>query len=161
LFVFFRVTDDFMPKEAAALFKNPDVTPASEVKLEWKAPDVDGLIDFLVAKKGFNLERVQGALKRLQGARGKANQQRIEGFFGAPKAAVAASAASAAAAAASSSAATASAPAAAAADVSAPAAAASSSFIGHAPGIVFEKPNKRKVCGIGRARRGQVGGLCD
>ena len=76
-----RVGDDFLPAESAALFKNPEVTPASEIKLEWKDPDEAGIIKFLVDEKGFNLERVQNALKRLVGARGKASQQRIEGFF--------------------------------------------------------------------------------
>lgn len=79
--VCFRVGDDFLPAESAALFKQPEVTPASEIKLEWKDPDEAGIIKFLVDEKGFNLERVQNALKRLVGARGKASQQRIEGFF--------------------------------------------------------------------------------
>ena len=74
--------EDFRPEESAALFKQPEVLAADVIpKLEWKDPDEAGLIQFLVTEKGFNLERVQGALKRLKAARGKASQQRIEGFF--------------------------------------------------------------------------------
>ncbi len=81
--------DDFLPSESAALFKNPLVTPASDIKLEWKSPDEAGVIQFLVTEKGFDLVRVQTQLKRLVNARSKASQQRIEGFFGAPAAAAA------------------------------------------------------------------------
>jgi flap endonuclease-1 len=37
------------------LFQKPEVTPSSELKLEWKKPDVEGLVDFLVKEKGFEL----------------------------------------------------------------------------------------------------------
>jgi len=158
-----KVGEEFLPREAAELFKHPDVTPASEIKLEWKAPDVEGIIEFLVGKKGFNLERVQGALKRLQGARGKANQQRIEGFFfgkpAAKPAAATAASASAAAASDSSAAAAEGSPSASAAAAAAPAASSSSTpFIGHAPGIVFEKPNKRKEAPAGSTKKGAAAG---
>lgn len=77
----FRVDDNFLYREAAALFKNPEVLPADAIKLEWRDPDEEGIIQFLVSEKGFNLDRVQGAVKRLRGARSKAAQQRIEGWF--------------------------------------------------------------------------------
>lgn len=77
----FRVPEEFLPAEAAALFRDPEVTPCDQLNLVWKDPDEAGLLQFLVQEKGFSLERVQTALKRLKGARGKASQQRIEGFF--------------------------------------------------------------------------------
>ena len=56
-------------EDAKALFEKPDVLPADEVevifspalmssvliefKLEWKNPDIDGLVQFLVTEKGF------------------------------------------------------------------------------------------------------------
>jgi len=59
-------------KEAKKVFRKPDVTPADEIEvrhplekcmidaelrplnqLEWKSPDVDGLVEFLVKDKGF------------------------------------------------------------------------------------------------------------
>ena len=42
------------PWEAAKeLFMKPDVTPADKLELEWKSPDIEGLVDFLVKEKGF------------------------------------------------------------------------------------------------------------
>ena len=45
---------DEWPWEAAKkLLAQPDVTPAKEVDVEWHAPDIDGLVNFLVEEKGF------------------------------------------------------------------------------------------------------------
>ena len=42
------------PWEAAkGVFQKPDVTPADQLELEWKSPDIEGLVDFLVKDKGF------------------------------------------------------------------------------------------------------------
>lgn len=70
-----QVPENWLWEEAKKLFETPDVTPASEIEvratpcllvlagswevisvalqLEWRAPDVDGLVDFLVRDKGF------------------------------------------------------------------------------------------------------------
>jgi len=40
-------------ERAKELFLKPDVTPADEFDLEWKAPDIEGLVEFLVRDKGF------------------------------------------------------------------------------------------------------------
>ena len=45
--------EDWPFEEARELFKRPDVTPASECELIWKAPDVEGLIEFLVKDNNF------------------------------------------------------------------------------------------------------------
>ena len=67
--------------EARELFKRPKVQPASEVELNWKEPDVDGLVDFLVKQHGFNEERVRkGAEKLSLKLKGK-QQGRLDGFF--------------------------------------------------------------------------------
>jgi flap endonuclease-1 len=50
--------EDWPWEEAKELFKKPEVTPASEIKLEWKAPDVDGLVDFLVRQHGFKFVKL-------------------------------------------------------------------------------------------------------
>ena len=47
------VPEEWPWEEAKKLFDNPDVLPASEVELDWKSPDVDGLVQFLVNEKGF------------------------------------------------------------------------------------------------------------
>jgi len=75
--VFQRIPEDFLFKESAALFKNPEVSDVKEMKvrcavselpllmvlcficqLVWKDADEQGVIDFLVKEKGFNLEKV-------------------------------------------------------------------------------------------------------
>lgn len=64
-----RIPDDWPWEEAKKLFEDPDVIPADEVEvgcrtffafishmipqLEWKNPDVDALMQFLVTEKGF------------------------------------------------------------------------------------------------------------
>ncbi|ORY76248.1 flap endonuclease 1-A [Leucosporidium creatinivorum] len=73
--------EDWPYEAARELFKHPDVTPASEVELVWKEPDVDGLIEFLVKDKGFAEDRVRKGADRLK-ARLKTKQQgRLDSFF--------------------------------------------------------------------------------
>jgi flap endonuclease-1 len=48
-----QVPDEWPWEAAKELFKKPDVQPADECELEWKNPDVEGLIQFLVTEKGF------------------------------------------------------------------------------------------------------------
>ncbi|KAJ3783180.1 flap endonuclease-1 [Lentinula aff. detonsa] len=62
--------------EAKELLMKPNVTHADELELEWKNPDVDGLIQFLVTKKGFKY----GAEKLLKFLNTK-QQGRLDGFF--------------------------------------------------------------------------------
>ena len=66
-----HVPVDWPWQDAKKLFEKPDVLPADEVEvitsycaswslvvdvgfqLDWKAPDVEGLVEFLVTQKGF------------------------------------------------------------------------------------------------------------
>jgi flap endonuclease-1 len=48
-----QIPEDWPWEAAKRLFETPDVVPADECELEWKAPDVDGLVQFLVTEKGF------------------------------------------------------------------------------------------------------------
>ncbi|KAJ3997851.1 flap endonuclease 1 [Lentinula boryana] len=68
-------------EEAKELFMKPNVTPADELELEWKNPDVDGLIQFLVTEKGFNEERVRKGAEKLQKFLNTKQQGRLDGFF--------------------------------------------------------------------------------
>ncbi|PFH51229.1 hypothetical protein AMATHDRAFT_3227 [Amanita thiersii Skay4041] len=68
-------------EEAKKLFEKPDVQPADEIELEWKNPDVDGLVDFLVREKGFNEERVRKGAEKLQKYLNTKQQGRLDGFF--------------------------------------------------------------------------------
>ncbi|KAF8582828.1 PIN domain-like protein [Ramaria rubella] len=68
-------------EEAKKVFQKPDVTPADEIELEWKIPDVDGLVDFLVKDKGFNEERVRKGAEKLTKFLNAKQQGRLDGFF--------------------------------------------------------------------------------
>lgn len=48
---------------------------------KWEAPDVDGLVTFLVTEKGFSEDRVRSAATRLTKNVKTAQQARLEGFF--------------------------------------------------------------------------------
>ncbi|KIK62353.1 hypothetical protein GYMLUDRAFT_164624 [Collybiopsis luxurians FD-317 M1] len=73
--------EDWPWEEAKELFLKPGVTPADEVELEWKNPDVDGLVQFLVTEKGFNEERVRKGAEKLQRFLNTKQQGRLDGFF--------------------------------------------------------------------------------
>jgi flap endonuclease-1 len=65
------------------LFLNPDVRPADhpDCDFKWEAPDVEGLVQFLVHEKGFSEDRVRSAAQKLQKNVKTAQQSRLEGFF--------------------------------------------------------------------------------
>ena len=74
------VPEDFKFEAAREIFKNPDVN--IEMDLKWKAPDEEGLIQFLVEEKGFNKENCLNAIAKLKKSKSKANQGRLDSFFG-------------------------------------------------------------------------------
>lgn len=75
--------DIFPPLYAQArqLFLNADVIPGEEVELKWNDPNEIELRKFLVEKMGFNLDRVNNGIKRLQEAQQKKSQKRLDSFF--------------------------------------------------------------------------------
>lgn len=79
----YTIPDDWPYKDARELFLAPDVRQADheECDFKWEAPDVDGLIKFLVTEKGFSEDRVRSAATRLQKNLKTAQQSRMEGFF--------------------------------------------------------------------------------
>ncbi|KAI9827095.1 MAG: Elongation of fatty acids protein 2 [Phylliscum demangeonii] len=74
---------DWPYDDARDLFLHPDVRPAdhADCDFRWLPPDVDGLVQFLVAEKGFSEDRVRNAAGRLQKHLKTAQQARLEGFF--------------------------------------------------------------------------------
>ncbi|KAG8899015.1 Elongation of fatty acids protein 2 [Tulasnella sp. 408] len=68
-------------EEAKELFLKPDVTPADQLELNWEAPGIDGLVEFLVREKGFNEDRVRKAAEKLQKMLAAKQQGRLDGFF--------------------------------------------------------------------------------
>ncbi|KAI9635428.1 putative flap endonuclease 1 [Dioszegia hungarica] len=73
---------EFWPwEEAKQLFITPDVQKSEDLELEWKAPDVDGLVQFLCRDKGFNEDRVRAGAAKLAKMLAAKQQGRLDGFF--------------------------------------------------------------------------------
>ncbi|KAJ5118595.1 hypothetical protein N7526_010232 [Penicillium atrosanguineum] len=79
----FVVPESWPYQDARDLFVTPDVHPADHESCDfkWDAPDIDGLIAFLVTDKGFNEDRVRNGAARLTKNLKSAQQSRLEGFF--------------------------------------------------------------------------------
>ncbi|KZT11965.1 PIN domain-like protein [Laetiporus sulphureus 93-53] len=75
------VPEEWPWEEAKKFFEHPDVTPADEIEVEWKSPDVEGLVQFLVTEKGFNEERVRKGAEKLAKFLNAKQQGRLDGFF--------------------------------------------------------------------------------
>ncbi|KAJ1635089.1 PIN domain-like protein [Pavlovales sp. CCMP2436] len=68
-------------QEVQRLFTHPDVIDAPNTELKWSDPDVEGVVAFMVTEMGFDEKRIRSGLEKLQKAKGKGNQGRIESFF--------------------------------------------------------------------------------
>ena len=79
----YTIPEDWPFADARELFFNPDVLPADhpDCDFKWEAPDIDGLLKFLVTEKGFSEDRVRSAAARLSKSLKTAQQSRMEGFF--------------------------------------------------------------------------------
>ncbi|KAI4138501.1 MAG: hypothetical protein L6R39_006758 [Caloplaca ligustica] len=79
----YTIPDDWPFQDARDLFIHPDVRQADhpECDFHWNAPDVEGLVKFLVTEKGFSEDRVRSAAARLQKNLKTSQQARLEGFF--------------------------------------------------------------------------------
>jgi flap endonuclease-1 len=79
----FVIPEDWPYADARELFFSPDVRPADhpECDFKWEAPDIDGLVQFLVTEKGFSEDRVRGGAARLTKNLKSSQQARLEGFF--------------------------------------------------------------------------------
>jgi flap endonuclease-1 len=77
------IPEDWPFVDARALFFEPDVRQADhpECDFKWEAPDVEGLVQFLVGEKGFSEDRVRGAAAKLTKNLKSSQQARLEGFF--------------------------------------------------------------------------------
>ncbi|KAK8807053.1 hypothetical protein WA158_003812 [Blastocystis sp. Blastoise] len=77
----YPLPDNWLYKESHKLFTNPDVTPGEDIKIEFKTINKEGLINYLVNDKGFNEERVKNQIARLEKAKDKSTQRRMDSFF--------------------------------------------------------------------------------
>ena len=81
----YTLPESFPYVEARRLFLQPEVVEVSTLpEFKWTDPDEEGLVQFLVREKTFNEDRVRKAVEKIRAAKGKANQNRLESFFGAP-----------------------------------------------------------------------------
>ena len=69
------------PESIREIFLHPNIR--DDYELEWKAPDVEGIVNFLVREKDFTEERVRKALERMQqGAAKQKGKTTLEKWFG-------------------------------------------------------------------------------
>ncbi|KAI5794902.1 PIN domain-like protein [Pyronema domesticum] len=77
----YKVPESWPYADARELFDKPEVTDPKELDFKWEAPDVDGLIKFLVVEKGFNEDRVKAGAERLKKGLKTSTQARLNDFF--------------------------------------------------------------------------------
>jgi flap endonuclease-1 len=75
----YTLPEHFDFQSARELFFSHDVT--LDVDLQWKRPDAEGLIEFLVNEKGFSQARVENVCKNLNKAKDNKTQMRMDSFF--------------------------------------------------------------------------------
>jgi len=69
------------PESIREIFLHPNVR--DDYVLEWKEPDVEGIVNFLVREKDFSEDRVRKALERMQqGATKQKGKTTLEKWFG-------------------------------------------------------------------------------
>jgi flap endonuclease-1 len=69
------------PKCIREIFLKPDVT--DNYKLEWKEPNVEGIVDFLCRQKDFSEDRVKKSLERMmEGTKKQKGKVSLEKWFG-------------------------------------------------------------------------------
>jgi len=69
------------PQQIRDIFLHPQIS--DNYKLEWKEPNADGIIDFLVRQKDFSEDRIKKAVERMQaGAAKQKGKTTLEKWFG-------------------------------------------------------------------------------
>jgi flap endonuclease-1 len=76
-----NVTFPHPPEEIREIFLHPTVT--DDYKVEWRAPNLEGIVDFLVRQKDFSEDRVHKAVEKMQtGAQKQKGKTTLEKWFG-------------------------------------------------------------------------------
>ncbi|KAI8884872.1 PIN domain-like protein [Backusella circina FSU 941] len=75
------IPENWKYEEARELFKQPDVASGKDIKLTWSAPDIDGMIEYMVKEKGFSEDRIRKGCDKLSTNLKKATQTRVQDFF--------------------------------------------------------------------------------
>ncbi|KAI5793742.1 PIN domain-like protein [Peziza echinospora] len=77
----FTIPEHYPFEGARELFLQPEISDPEQFDFKWTGPDTEGLVKFLVDEKGFNVDRVKNAAKRLETHLKSAQQGRLDGFF--------------------------------------------------------------------------------
>lgn len=79
----YNVSQEFLESylPSREFFKKPDVVPAADVTIEFKQPEADALLEFMVTEKKFNRERIEKGIARLRAALQTKTQGRLDQFF--------------------------------------------------------------------------------
>merc|ERR1711904_585721 len=80
-----KMPKNFNYQAARDFFRECEAVDTSSVDFEFKEPDVEGLMKFLVDENSFAKERAERLVKRLQDSKSKTKQKPLSSFFGAPK----------------------------------------------------------------------------
>merc|ERR1712151_1013711 len=80
-----KVPKNFRYQAARDFFKECEAVDTNAVQFEFKEPDAEGLMQFLVDEDSFDKVRAERLVKRLQDAKSKTKQKPLSSFFGAPK----------------------------------------------------------------------------
>lgn len=79
----YKVPEPFPYEQARELFRNPNVLHKDQLPpIQWTAPDEEGLVNWLVKEKNFDENRVRATVKKINAAKKKGSQGRLESFFG-------------------------------------------------------------------------------
>jgi flap endonuclease-1 len=77
----FQVPEDFDYMNARRLFFEHEVD--TDMTIQWRKPDLDGMLEFMCDQKGFARQRIENAVKNLIKAKETKRQQRMDQFFSA------------------------------------------------------------------------------
>merc|ERR1719437_381273 len=80
-----KVPENFRYEAARDFFRECEAVDTAKVEFEFKEPDVEGLMKFLVEENSFDKVRAERLVKRLQDSKTKTKQKPLSSFFGAPK----------------------------------------------------------------------------
>jgi len=75
----FQIPPNWNYKQARKLLTDPDVLD-EDFKFEWKRPDSENLLEFMVKEKGFNESRIKSAIAKITASLKKSTQTRMESF---------------------------------------------------------------------------------
>ncbi|PXF46786.1 Flap endonuclease 1 [Gracilariopsis chorda] len=77
----YTVPDPYPVEVLRQMFVEPIVTPAKDVVLKWKRPDVNAIKKLMIEENQFDSAKIENGIKRLLAAKQKTSQVRVDSFF--------------------------------------------------------------------------------